>query len=346
MAAESAPAVAGNESPIADGIVERAMGWYVLLASGEVSAAERADFERWLAVDPEHGRAWRRLQGIGGRLQGSVVHVEPPVARSTLARANALVLSRRRALKLLALTGTGGAALYLSQPLSWRYELSAALADQRTASGERRRLVLPDGTLLELNTATAVDIRFDEQQRGVVLHGGEILVATAHDPLGRPFTVVTPEGRLVPIGTRFVVRRDEAPTRAAGVTRLAVTEGMVQIHPADGVGAAPVLIKASEQAYFNRHQVTAVQSLREAGLAWTEGVLVAEGMPLGDFVAELSRYHRGHLRCEAEVAHLRITGTWPLVADSPSEAILASLERQLPVRVRRFTRYWVTVAAR
>ncbi|MDG9929560.1 FecR domain-containing protein [Pseudomonas sp. GD04015] len=230
--------------------------------------------------------------------------------------------------------------------MSWRYELSAALADQRTASGERRRLVLPDGTLLELNTATAVDVRFDEQQRSVVLHGGEILVGTAHDPLGRPFTVVTPEGRLVPVGTRFVVRRDDAPTRASGVTRLAVTEGMVQIHPADGAGETPVLVKASEQAYFSRHQVTAVQPLREAGLAWTEGVLVAEGMPLGDFIAELSRYHRGRLRCEAEVAHLRITGTWPLAADSPSEAILASLERQLPVRVRRFTRYWVTVAAR
>ena len=72
-------------------------------------------------------------------------------------------------------------------------------------------------------------------------------------------------------------------------------------------------------------------------------MLVAAHMRLGDFLDELGRYRRGQLNCEANVADLLISGTYPL---DDSERILDLLEISLPVKVKRFTRYWVTVEAR
>ncbi|MNT40898.1 fec operon regulator FecR [compost metagenome] len=72
-------------------------------------------------------------------------------------------------------------------------------------------------------------------------------------------------------------------------------------------------------------------------------MLVAAHRRLGDFLDELGRYRRGQLNCAPEVAELLISGSYPL---ADSERILDLLEVALPVRVRRFTRYWVTVEAR
>jgi transmembrane sensor len=47
-----------------------------------------------------------------------------------------------------------------------------------TATGERRTLLLPDGSRLVLNTASAVNIAFDANARHIRLVAGEILVTT------------------------------------------------------------------------------------------------------------------------------------------------------------------------
>ncbi|TCP05167.1 FecR family protein [Rubrivivax gelatinosus] len=282
---------------------------------------------------------------MGGRLQASTLHVAPDVSRATLARAAELEPARRRAFKTLMWVGTGGAALYLVQDqVPWRAQLASAMADEHTATGERRSLVLVDGTQLMLNTATALDIQFTAQQRRIVLRTGEILVTTAPDAQGRPFVVSTREGTLIPVGTRFSVRRDESP--AEGSTRLAVAEGAMEVRLAGAASDAPTLVRAGQQVRFNRQQVSSVEPLRDAALSWADEVLTAESTPLGEFIADLDRYRHGRLRCAPEVAHLRITGSWPLSGVNPTERILSSLERQLPVRVNRVTRYWVTVSAR
>src|SRR5690606_11580505 len=81
-------------------------------------------------------------------------------------------------------------------------------ADYRTATGEQRRSVLADGTQLQLNTASAVDVAYDANSRRLVLREGEILITTAPDPAGRPFFVQTPQGIVQALGTRFSVRSD------------------------------------------------------------------------------------------------------------------------------------------
>jgi transmembrane sensor len=73
-------------------------------------------------------------------------------------------------------------------------------------------VTLADGTLLNLNTHSAVDVRFDETTRLIVLHEGEIMVETGHND-ARPFIVKTRDGSLRALGTRFMVKREDDGTR-------------------------------------------------------------------------------------------------------------------------------------
>ncbi|CAN5285493.1 FecR family protein [soil metagenome] len=279
---------------------------------------------------------------LGDRVRGGPARLPGPLARSALS--HAAVPARRRALKTLAWVGIGGGALAVAQSQwPWRERLADSLADLRTGTGERSERVLADGTRLLLNTATSVDIDFDATRRLIVLHGGEIMVVTAHDPAGRPLQVRTREGLLTPIGTRFTVRRDATSSSAPGFTRLAVQVGAVEIRVAS---VTPVLVRAGEQSHFTDGVVEAPSALDEAAQSWVDGTLMAERMRLADLLAELGRYRSGRLRCDPAVADLRVTGIWPLDGSDPSERVLASLERTLPVTVSRLTRYWVTVGPR
>ena len=72
-------------------------------------------------------------------------------------------------------------------------------------------------------------------------------------------------------------------------------------------------------------------------------MLVVERMRLADFLAELDRYRPGYLRCDPQVADLRVSGAFPLRAP---DDVLALLAETLPVRLRSMSRYWVTVLPR
>ncbi len=95
---------------------------------------------------------------------------------------------RRAALKLLGLLLVAGGSGYLVQRSEpWQ----AAFAEHRTATGEIRHVTLSDGTRLDLNSDSAVDLRFSASERRIRLIRGEVLLTSGHDPL-RPLIVETP----------------------------------------------------------------------------------------------------------------------------------------------------------
>lgn len=306
-------------------VVEQAIGWRVRLASGLAAADEVAACQRWRASDPAHEQAWQRLEFFDGRLGG----VAPAVASRSLRRA-AVDPARRRALKSLLLLA-GSAAVVGSGSFGLRD--SSWLAQQRTSVGERRRIALPDGGWLQLNTDSAVDIVYDPQQRRVRLYSGEMLVQTAPDSARRTFWVDTPLGRLQALGTRFAVRLDGSDAR------LSVQEGAVAVTPALRDEPAEVIV-AGRQVRFDRTGLYGETALDADSLAWSDGYLVARQWTLGRLCAELARYRPGVLRCDPEVANLAISGVFPL--DQPEQAI-AALQRSLPVRAQYRTRWWVTL---
>ncbi|WP_186196987.1 FecR domain-containing protein [Burkholderia gladioli] len=333
-AADAVSAAADREAPPLDRAVARAAaGWAVRLRES-ASAEDLAACARWREADPEHERAWQGVLRLDAKF-GAM-----PAAAALPALGRERRVDRRAALKTL-----GGTAAALAPAGYLAYRLlpwQAWSAEQRTGPGERRGLMLADGTRIELNTGSALNVRFDANERRVELVAGEILVATgadAHSPYAwhRPFVVRTAAGRIRALGTRFVVRDGVEPARAA--SRVTVLDGAVEITPA----AAPALrrrLDAGRQLCFSAEAIGASGPADPHAADWSRGVLFADRMRVGAFAAELARYRPGLLRCDPAVAELRITGAFQI---DNTDNILAALPATLPVRVVYRTRYWVTI---
>ncbi|MGK5046682.1 FecR domain-containing protein [Janthinobacterium sp. GB4P2] len=307
-------------------VLEQAADWLMQLHSGAASARQRRECERWRASDPEHARAWQRAEALLGKLGG----LPPELAMPALDRSRALDrTSARRAalLKLAALLAVVPGAWMLLEQQGWRH-------DYRTATGERRDIVLADGSRISLNTATTLDVQFDGAQRLLTLRRGEIAVRTAPDAQRRPFFVATAEGRLEALGTVFSVRQEE------GRTALAVREGRVRVLARSG---AQHIIPAGRQVLFTASAIGEPAALDGGALAWQRGMLLADAMRLHDFALELGRYRPGIVRCDPRVANVRVSGAFPI---TDTDAALVMLVSTYPVAARtRLGGYWVTLDA-
>ena len=317
-------------------ILQEAAEWYAVLRGEDAEPADRQAWERWHASSPAHRAAWRRVEAVSAEFRA--LPGEP--ARLALAEAGPRDddAGRRAVVKgLLALclaTGLGGAALLRRDTRNWVAGLNAG---EKTAVGAIRRLALADGSQLWLNTATSLDIDYSATLRRIALHGGEIYLATARDSgqRARSLVVDTVHGRLRALGTRFSVQPQ------GDATLLAVYEGRVEVAPRDG--GTVRIVHAGQQCRFGDGSIGEPFAADPNAAAWTEYRLQPEQMRLDDFLAQLSRYRRGHLGCAPEVAHLRLVGSYPL---ADTDRILAALEATLPVKINRLHDWWVTVEAR
>lgn len=312
-----------HPQPLDYATLEAAARWYVDLREAPPNESTRAAHQHWLERDPRHRQAWERL----ARLQDKLEQVNPGIARPTLSGARAKRRDVLKVLSILLMASGAGALAWNTTPLP------TLMADQRTGTGERRRLRLDDGSQLQLNTATAVDIRYSDTMREIRLLAGEIQIETARDSLARPFVVHTAEGSIRALGTRFVVRRE------ADLTQVSVQEHAVEVRAADAPGSA-VRVDAGQQLSFRQDRIEPLQAAITQADAWTRDMLVVNDWRLSDFVSELQRYRPGHLGCDPAIASLRISGAFHL---GNTDTILDNLTSTLPVRIRRFSRFWASV---
>lgn len=303
--------------------LEAAATWYVQLNDGTVSAARTRAWQAWVKSCPQHAAAWARVE----KLQSQWAKIPPKAALSSLDAAKA---QRRDVLKMLGMLLAVSSGTWLAvEHAPYR----SMLAEHRTGLRERRSLSLNDGSQLELNSDTALDILFDSKQRMIRLHRGEILVQTAKDPDQRPFIVHTEDGRVRALGTRFSVRQ------LPGQTRVGVEQSAVEIRPYSHLDQ-PLRLEAGQQVTFNRDDVGEVEQLPAASSAWVKGMLSVNDWRLSDFVEELGRYRPGVLRCATSVQGLRISGAFRI---DDTETVLENLSKTLPVKVRYLTRYWASI---
>lgn len=296
--------------------------WHARLGAAPDCLSTRQQWQLWHQQNALHQWAWQRLENLQAELQG----LPGPLARRAMG--GSVQATRRTLLKGLVLgLGVSGLAWtgYRQSPI-W-------LADQRTATGERRSLTLQDGTRLTLNTASAVDIRFDAQQRLIILRAGEILVETAKD--SRPFKVLSAHGEMRALGTRFSVRQFDDHTE------LDVLEHAIAVRNAPN--GEEVQVDAGMQLAFNDDPLPAPQPADPSRSAWSHGRLVIDDWRLDRTLAELQRYRPGVITCADDIAGLRLSGTYPL---DDTDRALAAIAQALPVRIETRTRYWVSIKAR
>ena len=313
--------------------LEQAAEWYATLRADAVDENERRRWQEWLARDAGNRRAWARVEAISHNV--AIARQTPDASGAALQAASAQ-RQRRKLGKTLALAAiTTGLGWQLARHEEVQVALAGLGASHRVGVGERGETVLADGTQLWLDSGTVLDERFDDALRLVVLHRGEILLQSGQDAR-RPLVVRSRQGRMRALGTRFQVRQFD------GITRLGVSEGRVEVTPLDAHGPM-LVVEAGQEVTFTRSRISTAAPLPAAREAWTRGMLIADDLPMQDFLAELSRYRHGHLGCDPAIARLRVVGAFPI---HDTGQALAMLEAALPVQARQVLPWWVSVGPR
>ena len=239
-------------------------------------------------------------------------------------------LGRRQAIKMLSGVLLVGSAAWITRDLTGWQRWTSDLA---TTTGERRSIQLPDGTRLQLNTDSAVDLDFNPRQRLIKLVRGEILVSCGATS-SAPLLVETRHGLLEGIDGRLAVRQ------VSDCTRLSVISGNVTIHSPHQADGLSTQVHAGENYLVRRTEAVPTQPMNMDVGAWADGLIVTRGMRLADFLGEVGRYRHGFLGCSAEIADLRLSGVFRL---EDTDKLLAILPKTLPVQVRYRTRWWVSL---
>ncbi len=201
-----------------------------------------------------------------------------------------------------------------------------------TAIGEQRSVTLADGSVIDINTGSAIRVDVGKHERLVYLLRGEARFKVAKDP-ARPFIVSTSQATVRAVGTVFNVRAQ--PERTA----VAVLEGRVEVReiipppavpdtkaPAQPDAASTTPPPIATPIRRDRLELNAGQQaiVTDAGdivpnagppiervAMWTQRRLVFRSESLADVVAEFNRYHTRPIVIEdPALAAVRISGTF------------------------------------
>jgi len=289
-------------------IDDTAAEWAARADRGALAPHEAQALDTWLAEDPRHLGAYARAGAVLAHFDKAKAlgpDFEPAAETPSMP-------SRRGALSALAatvaITASAGAITY--GLIFRRYS---------TKRGEMRRVALPDGSTVTLNTASTVVVDFVNGRRSVRLERGEALFSVAKG--ARPFEVQAGGVQLKATDAVFNLRQ-----RADRQVEVLVCNGVVDV--ADGSNIARLrkstVAYARPAAPVSAKPVTGDDVSRR--LAWREGMIAFHGETLAEAAQEFARYSDQRIVIDdPEVARRTVVGLF--VANDPAgfaEAVATS----------------------
>lgn len=279
-----------------------------------LTAAEQDEFLQWLAADPRHQhawveqrKAWEELDRLGG-LHATVEGWPDP----DLLKPRPAPTPRSRARRLWPLAAV--AALVLAVGAVTMQQLQATRAEARAAlTAPCDRQILEDGSVVELNRAARIEVRFTAGQRRVRLVEGEAAFKVEKDA-GRPFIVEAGEVTVRAIGTAFNVKLERA------AVDVVVAEGTVDVAAAapqpHGAGVTQRLNAAQRVVVPRRASAPPTVSVLDSAqleerLAWRPRMLDFSDSPLAEVVAGFNERNAVKLTIgDPSLTTLRLNGTF------------------------------------
>ncbi|WP_422418051.1 FecR family protein [Pseudomonas sp. GZD-222] len=304
-----------NVTDADDDLFAEASGWYYRLQAEDLSADEHEAFTSWLAQGPSQVRAWNEVLDLLGALREPARQLRQ--AQRARWRAPRLRVWASAAAVLLMI----GVLIASPWPDRWR-------ADYATVTGESRTLALADGSQLQLNTDTAVQVELSDGERRVRLLRGEAWFDVSHDP-SRPFLIRSGNGWVKVVGTRFSVAQQGKQTLVR------VAQGRVQVSVDEGQS---VLLDPGHGVEYSGLQLGSEHGFDVAAeFAWRQRQLVFRQQPLAEVVEALNRYWPGKTLVLGDALRQRkVSGVFEI--DKP-DAVLKALTHTLGLRAEQYTPY-------
>ena len=353
--------------------------WIMRAEDNDMSAAQQQEFQTWLISSYKHREAYTKLAALWGSLDileelndhaAAVDHQQSPkntaktsgptlwerliglrpfiTARALSARALGQSLSAEpsapelsvSAFATIALIGILGLSYQIINNLNQLHQGSYI-----TALGEQQTINLPDGSAIQINTNSQVDVTYTETARIIRLVSGEAYFDVAPNKQ-KPFSVYAGNGVVTAVGTAFsVFLRNEKidviveegsvalASRPSG-SNLSETNSIAQ---ANSQPQAPLgVITAGQKAIFEK----TVESLDmvapatiQRKLSWRQGRLAFAGEPLAEVVASVSRYTDVTIDIDdPSLRELPIAGSFNV---GEVDAMIEALEIMIDLRIER-----------
>lgn len=339
----------------ASDISDAAAAWLVQL-EGQTSPQIWDSFQAWMDQDPRHRAVFIRLRvawnhvdqlksmrPVDGTIDADLLattKINPasivsrglqPLRGTPRRRPEDLVMPERRRVFAIAaaIAAMGVVAWFASYHLGWR--------TFETGVGGREKMELADGSTVDLNTNTELNVRISGSRRDIMLARGEALFHVAHDSK-RPF-YVTAGGTVVrAVGTEFSVR-----IRDPQHVDVLVCEGRVVVG-APGTEANfenPSLLATAPkvsagQAANVQHNSVAVRRVLPQDMsrkfAWTAGFLAFQGETLDDAVREFNRYNERQITiADPSIVRVQFGGNF---RTTDLDSFIAALQHSFGIRAQ------------
>lgn len=320
--------------PVTDEMLEAASLWRQRMDRDDWSADDDARLEVWLQADERHAAAFETIGDVRGFLDDHAASPELIAARrAVLGRFQRQAAGGRTGWRTA--WGRGGrvaAGVALAAVLGAVTVVSVTRGDvYRTGLGERRVVVLEDGSVLSLDAMSTVSVRYSEGERRLRLKRGQARFDVAHEA-ARPFSVVARDRKVIATGTAFNI------DMVTPEVRVTLIQGRVLVVPeARGVLNAPPTAKAvelhpGEALVASATKPVAVVTPTDISevTAWQEGQLLFEEEPLGQAVERVNRYTSRKITvADADAAAIPISGAFNA---GDVKTFLEALDGFVPVR--------------
>ena len=271
----------------------QALEWHIRLQEIAGDDEAHAAFADWLAEDPAHGQAWEELEDVLGLMSRPM----PELAASSASSRTSLLP------QFVPLAALAVILAFILLPLTSRH----MEADYVTGTGDIRHIPLADSSLVVLNAASALDIRFDSRERRAHLISGEAFFRVSQDSR-RPFHLIVGNIEIVSGATDFDVRVTKEETD------IRVQNGRVDVFAA-GRSAHVGTLKSGDWRCLTPEGETTMagKSDPEAVASWIRGLLVVQDWKVVEALREFKHHYKGIIIMAAGgLAEQRVSGTFDL----------------------------------
>jgi len=282
-------------------IEDEAREWLIRL-DGDISLSseEVVALREWVGRSPAHRRELKRISGFWDNANILTELAVPLNTQGIFARIGNGIFARYRlaAAAVVVLLAIG--IVFTSGEIPPEPDMTGN-GIYGTAIGQLRTVALPDGSAIQLNTDSQVQVDYGSSIRKIRLLRGESLFEVTPDA-GKPFEVYADGNIIRAVGTAFSVQLAE------DVVKVTVAEGKVELMKVknqttvSGDNIPPDIQSVTERLGFLkqgqsavlRHTINQLHTLAdqelEQQLSWRHGFLSFSGESLKDVVREINRY--------------------------------------------------------